>query len=116
MTGASFETVLLEVTDHVGSLTLNRPESRNALNLQMCRDLVSACERAAADTDIRVLLVRAAGSVFCAGADLKERQGMSEADMVARRVAGFAAYAALEALPFPVIAVVQGPAFGSGGE
>jgi enoyl-CoA hydratase len=116
MTAASYETLLFEVADHVATLTLNRPESRNALNLQMCRELVAASEQAAANSDARVLLIRAAGTVFCAGADLKERKHMSESDLVARRVAGFAAYAALEALPFPVIAVVQGAAFGSGGE
>jgi enoyl-CoA hydratase len=54
--------------------------------------------------------------VFCAGADLKERQGMNEAQVRERRVKGFAAYAALEALPMPAIAVVQGPAVGSGCE
>ncbi len=111
-----YTTLLLEIRDHVATLTLNRPDNRNALNLQMCRELVAVCERVAADSDIRVLLVKAAGSVFCAGADLKERQGMSTADMVARRVEGFTAYAALEAMPIPVIAVVQGAAFGSGGE
>jgi enoyl-CoA hydratase len=111
-----YETLLFEVADHVATLTLNRPNSRNALNLKMCHELVAACERAASDSDIRVMIVQASGSVFCAGADLKERQGMSTADMVARRVAGFTAYAALEALPLPVIAVVQGAAYGSGGE
>jgi enoyl-CoA hydratase len=67
-------------------------------------------------TDVHVVLIDAMGSSFCAGADLKERQTMTTADLVARRVEGFTAYAAIEALPMPVIAVVQGPAFGSGGE
>jgi enoyl-CoA hydratase len=62
------------------------------------------------------VLVRANGPVFCAGADLKERQGMSEAQVRERRMKGFAAYAALEALPMPAIAVVQGPVVGSGCE
>ena len=112
----SYETLTFSVTNHVATLTLNRPDSRNALNLQMCRDIVAACERTSADSDIRVLLIKASGSVFCAGADLKERQGMTTADMVARRVEGFTAYAAIEDLQIPVIAVVQGAAYGSGGE
>lgn len=116
MINTSYETLAFEVKDHIATLTLNRPDNRNALNLQMCRDIVVACERASADSDIRVMLVKAAGSVFCAGADLKERQGMTTADMLARRVEGFTAYAALENLAIPVIAVVQGPAVGSGGE
>ena len=119
MTATTFDTLTFDVADHVATLTLNRPDSRNALNLQMCRDLVAACEAVAAGHtagDIRVLLVKSTGSVFCAGADLKERQGMTGADMLARRVEGFTAYAAIEALTLPVIAVVQGAAFGSGGE
>ena len=111
-----YETLSLSVRDHVATLTLNRPASRNALNLQMCRELTAACERIGADAGIHVLLIKAAGAVFCAGADLKERQTMDEAGVVARRVAGFTAYAAIEALPIPVIAVVQGAAYGSGGE
>jgi len=116
MTKITYETLTFNVADHVATLTLNRPDSRNVLNLQMCRDLVAACERAGADSDIRVMLIKSTGGVFCAGADLKERQGMTTADMVARRVEGFTAYAAIEDLGIPVIAVVQGAAFGSGGE
>jgi len=116
MNQQAYETLTVSVRDHVATLTLNRPANRNALNLQMCRELTQACERIGADGGIRVLLVKAAGSAFCAGADLKERQGMDEAGVVARRVAGFTAYDAIEALQIPAIAVVQGAAYGSGGE
>jgi enoyl-CoA hydratase len=109
-------TVRYEVHDGVATLTLNRPESRNALNLAMCDGLIAAAQAAARDPQVRVLFVRAAGTSFCAGADLKERQGMGEAQVRERRMKGFAAYAALEALPMPAIAVVHGPAVGSGCE
>ena len=108
--------VLYSVSQGVATLTLNRPESRNALNLEMCNGLIDACGLSSSDNSIRVLFVRANGPVFCAGADLKERQGMSETQVRERRMKGFAAYAALEALPMPAIAVVQGPAVGSGCE
>ena len=108
--------VLYSVSEGVATLTLNRPESRNALNLEMCNGLIDACGLSSSDNSIRVLFVRANGPVFCAGADLKERQGMDEAQVRERRMKGFAAYAALEALPMPAIAVVQGPAVGSGCE
>jgi enoyl-CoA hydratase len=62
------------------------------------------------------VLIRGNGPVFCAGADLKERQGMSDEEACARRLAAFAAYGALESLPMPVIAVIHGPAIGSGVE
>jgi enoyl-CoA hydratase len=112
----NFETISLAVQGGVVGITLNRPDARNALNGAMCEELRSAAQAAAADPQVRVVLVRANGPAFCAGADLKERQGMSAADVRARRVKAFDAYAALEALPMPAIAVVAGPALGSGVE
>lgn len=107
-------TVRVDVRDGVATITLNRPESRNALNLETCDALLSAATRM--DDAIQLVLVRANGPVFCAGADLKERQGMDAAQVRERRMKAFAAYAALEALPMPAIAVVEGPAIGSGCE
>jgi len=95
---------------------LDRPEARNALNGAMCDALCEAAARAAADTSVRLVLVRGNGPVFCAGADVKERQGMGQDEVRARRLKGFAAYSALEALPMPAIAIVQGAALGSGVE
>ncbi|ARP94907.1 enoyl-CoA hydratase/isomerase family protein [Bordetella genomosp. 13] len=111
-----FTMLRLAMQGPVATLWLARPDSRNALNLAMCRELTAACEALDADEAVRVIVVRGEGVAFCAGADLKERQGMSPAEMVARRVEGFTAYAALEALSKPVIAAVHGPAFGSGCE
>jgi enoyl-CoA hydratase len=108
--------VLYSVSEGVATITLNRPGSRNALDLDMCNGLIDACRLLTSDESAKIVFVRAKGTVFCAGADLKERQGMSEAQVRERRMKGFAAYAALEGLPMPVIAVVQGPAVGSGCE
>ena len=108
--------VLCSVDGGVAMLTLDRPESRNALNLEMCELLSRLCREIASHSDIRLALVRAHGPVFCAGADLKERQGMSAPQVRERRLQAFAAYAALEALPMPSVAVVEGPAIGSGCE
>jgi len=107
-------TVLVEAREGVATITLNRPESRNALNLAMCEALVAAAQGVPEST--RLVFVRASGPVFCAGADLKERQGMDEAQVRHRRMRAFAAYGALEALPMPAIAVVEGAAVGSGCE
>jgi enoyl-CoA hydratase len=107
-------TILVDVRDGVATITLNRPESRNALNLAMCEALLAAAK--GMDDAVRLVLVRASGPVFCAGADLKERQGMGAAQVRERRMKAFAAYAALEALPMPAIAVVEGAAVGSGCE
>lgn len=108
--------VLFEIQGDVATITLNRPASRNALNLAMCEELLAAAQVAAADPSVRLVLVRSNGPVFCAGADLKERQGMNEAQVRQRRMKAFAAYAAIEALPMPVIAVLEGPVVGSGCE
>lgn len=112
----AFETLRIALQGAVATLWLARPASRNALNLAMCRELTAACAALDAEDAVRVVLVRGEGAAFCAGADLKERQGMSAAEMVARRVEGFTAYAALEALAKPVVAAVHGPAYGSGCE
>lgn len=111
-----FETIRLDIDDHIAVLTLNRPESRNALNSAMCAELTAATELITADSNIRVVLIRGEGTVFCAGADLKERKDMSTAEMTARRIQGLTAYCAIERIPQPVIALVHGPAFGSGCE
>ncbi len=101
--------------DGVVTLTLNRPEARNALNVALAEALALACRRATAEA-AKLVLVRAKGAVFSAGADLKERQGMNDDQVRARRLKGFAAYNAIEQLPMPAIAVVTGPAIGSGCE
>ena len=107
-------TVLYSVDGAVATITLNRPDARNALNDAMCEDL----RRVASEVDpgIRVVFVRGNGPIFCAGADVKERAGMSVDQVRARRLKAFAAYHALEALPMPSVAVVQGAALGSGVE
>jgi enoyl-CoA hydratase len=109
-------TVVLTAADGIASLALNRPDKRNALNLEMCDELKSAVAAVAADQNARVLLVRGNGPAFCAGADLKEREGKTPEWVKERRQRAFAAYGALAALEIPAIAVVDGSCFGSGCE
>ncbi|GAA3525788.1 enoyl-CoA hydratase-related protein [Amycolatopsis ultiminotia] len=110
------ERVRLEVADGIARVELARPDARNALDLPMCRQLRAAFEEIDAADDVRVVLVSARGPVFCAGADLKERTGKDAAWVRRRRVAAFAAYAAIEQCRVPVVALVQGAVVGSGGE
>lgn len=112
---ARFETIRVASTGGLATLTLDRPESRNALNSAMCAELTSALTALAAD-GTKLVLLRAAGAIFCAGADLKERKGMSEDQIRARRLKAFRAYHTIEHMPMPVVAVVEGPAVGSGCE
>ncbi|MCX6481269.1 MAG: enoyl-CoA hydratase/isomerase family protein [Mycobacterium sp.] len=67
--------VIYEVVDHVATITLNRPESRNAINGAMRRDLNAAWDRFRDDEDAWVGILTATGEVFCAGADLTDSAG-----------------------------------------
>jgi len=110
------ETVRTNVAQGLGEIILNRPAQRNAVNLAMCAELRAAAVAMAHDDAVKVVLVRGEGPVFCAGADMKERQGMNAQEVSGRRAKSFAAYDAIEAIPKPVVAVVDGPVVGSGCE
>jgi enoyl-CoA hydratase len=111
-----FATLLYSVQGAVATITLNRPDARNALNGAMCEELRRAAAMAGDDVNIRLAFVRGNGPAFCAGADVKERAGMSAHEVRVRRMKAFAAYEALESVPKPVVAVVHGAALGSGVE
>lgn len=108
--------VRLGVDGAIAHVELVRPEARNAVDLPMCLQLRAAFEEIDADDDIRVVLLSAQGPAFCAGADLKERTGKDASWVRRRRVASFAAYAAIEQCRRPVVALVHGAVVGSGGE
>jgi enoyl-CoA hydratase len=108
-------TVEASIADGVATLALNRPEVRNALNLEMCEALLSAAETFSRE-EIRIVFVRGNGPAFCGGADLNERKGKSQQWIRERRMRAFAAYGALEALPMPCVALVHGAVIGSGVE
>jgi enoyl-CoA hydratase len=108
-------TVECSIAEGVATIALNRPEVRNALNLEMC-DALLAVTKKISRGGIRVVFVRGNGPAFCGGADLNERKGKSEEWIRNRRMRAFAAYGALEALPMPCIALVHGAVIGSGVE
>jgi enoyl-CoA hydratase len=105
-------TVELKMQDDVATIALNRPDVRNALNLEMCEELLKIISH----LEARLVFVRGNGPVFCGGADVKERTGKSEQWVRERRLKAFAAYEALEALPMPCVALVHCAAIGSGVE
>jgi enoyl-CoA hydratase len=108
-------TVECTVAGDVATIALNRPEVRNALNLEMCDALLAALKEITRK-EIRLVFVRGNGPVFCGGADLNERKGKSEEWIRERRMRAFAAYGALESLPMPCVALVHGAVIGSGVE
>lgn len=102
--------------EHVLVVTLNRPEVRNALNTQMGRDQADLWARIASEPGkLRCVVLTGAGErAFCAGGDLKERDGMSEEAWRAQHEIFERAFMALAECPLPVIAAVNGHAFGGG--
>ncbi len=101
----------------VAEIMLDRPEAMNAISTTVARALTAACGQVAADSQIRaVVLSGAPGRAFCAGADLKERAGMSDAEILAQRPVLRAAFGAVLGLPQPAVAAVHGFALGGGCE
>jgi methylglutaconyl-CoA hydratase len=95
--------------------TLNRPEAANALSTSLLNELSELLGDLAFRKDIRVVIVTGAGEkVFCAGADLKERAGMNETEVRKTVALIRETINQVEQLPQPVIAVLNGSAFGGG--
>jgi 2-(1,2-epoxy-1,2-dihydrophenyl)acetyl-CoA isomerase len=108
--------VLTACADGVATVTLNRPEARNALDLRMRRELEAALEALAGDGAIRVLVLRGAGEHFCAGGDVKLMRAnpMTATEGQARVEAINRALLALARFRTPTIAMVDGVAVGAG--
>ncbi len=107
----------LVVTDHGATrcLTLSRPDARNALSVALVGALERELAALPAQRDVRAVVLTGAGDrAFCAGADLREREGMDEAQV--RTFVGRlqALMTTIEALPQPVIAAINGFALGGG--
>ncbi len=99
----------------VAELVLDRPEAMNAVSTAMAQAIGAATSVLAADPGVRcVVLTSSHERAFCVGADLKERNTMTDADLVAQRPLARAAYGGVLALPMPAIAAVDGFAFGGG--
>ncbi len=100
---------------HVVELVLDRPEAQNALSTAMARELAAATAELAADRQVRaVVLTSSADMSFCVGADLKERNSFTDADLMAQRPHFRAAFTGVLDLPVPTIAAVHGYALGGG--
>ncbi|MCB1391305.1 MAG: enoyl-CoA hydratase, partial [Rhodobacteraceae bacterium] len=116
----SDDLVLYDVAEKVAVLTLNRPAALNALSDAMLAALKARLEQVGGDAGVRVVVIRGAGKVFCAGHDLKEMQaGRAAPDRGAAYFADLfgrcgAVMQMIPALPQPVIAQVHGIATAAG--
>ncbi len=107
---AAYERVLVEIADGIATLTLNRPDKLNALDRELCDDLIAALRMVTGSGHVRVIVLTGSGRGFCAGADLHVR-GADGAALVA---AGKEVALLIRAAPQPVIAAVNGAAAGGG--
>lgn len=111
------EPVLLERNGHIATIKLNRPDELNAFNYAALEKLGEITDQLQLESkDIRVVIVAAEGRAFCAGADLKERRTLNE-QQTRRNVRKIRdVFTAIERLPQPTIAAINGYAFGGGFE
>ncbi|MGW1594430.1 enoyl-CoA hydratase/isomerase family protein [Streptomyces sp. NPDC002343] len=111
------EFVLVRRHGQVAELVLDRPKALNAVSTGMARSLAGACAALAGDRDARVVVLTSSHErAFCVGADLKERNSFTDADLVRQRPVARAAYTGVLELPMPTIAAVHGFALGGGFE
>jgi enoyl-CoA hydratase/carnithine racemase len=111
--------ILVDVTDHVATVTLNRPERLNALGGAMREQLYDAVLKLSADTDVRVVMITGAGRAFCSGGDVKEMSERQDSGAASRHGVEIQPIrekilAVMRSMPKPVIAVVNGVAAGAG--
>lgn len=114
--------ILTAIADHVATITLNRPERRNAMTPQMLSELRAAVERVApavgsapVRNEVRALILAGAGKVFCAGFDLDLCRDHPDGAVMRELLTGLsAAVAVLRACPVPVVVAAHGAAIAGG--
>ena len=110
----SYQHLIRSTDGQLGIITLNRPERRNALSLELMLELISCLDEMAAETNIRAIILAASGKVFSSGHDLSEMVGRTVNDY--RRLFDVCTelMTKIQSIPQPVIAQVQGVATAAG--
>ena len=110
----TYETILVSRSERVGTITLNRPEALNALNMQVMHDVTAAAAAFDDDPGIGAIIITGSAKAFAAGADLKMMSELSVSEVFESDL--FGAWSRLAAVRTPVIAAVGGYALGGGCE
>src|SRR2546429_325219 len=110
------ETVLSETSDRVCTVTLNRPDARNAMNSELQRALAMALAGAEADEGVDVVILTGADPAFCAGLDLRELGSTATNLVGARDDENRSPFTVLWTMTKPVIGAINGPAVTGGFE
>lgn len=110
------ELVLYNVVGDVATITFNRPATLNSMDRAMMEEIIAALDRLHADSSARVGVLTGSGRAFMAGADLREYAAQSPEEFDAFQATGRRVYLAIEGNSKPVIAALNGHAFGGGFE
>ncbi|WP_120631725.1 enoyl-CoA hydratase [Ruegeria sp. EL01] len=111
----AFETIIVEIEDHVALIKLNRPDAMNALNTQLMGEVCTALEDADGNDKVRCIVITGSDKAFAAGADIKEMSDMSFVDVYGQNLFGDV-NDRISAIRKPIIAAVAGYALGGGCE
>jgi enoyl-CoA hydratase len=111
----AFETIIVDVDNHIALIKLNRPDALNALNTQLLAELCTALEDADANDKARCIVITGSEKAFAAGADIKEMSQMSFGDVYATNLFADASDRIMR-IRKPIIAAVAGYALGGGCE
>src|SRR4051812_11732872 len=111
-----YETIALEVSDRVATITVNRPDKLNALNDRVIAELGEAIDHAVSETAVGGVILTGAGRAFVAGADISELEKHSAVSAKRLAQTGQDVFGRFETSPKPVIAAVNGFALGGGCE
>ncbi|GAA6137646.1 enoyl-CoA hydratase-related protein [Arenicella sp. 4NH20-0111] len=117
LTMKKFEAIDLDLNNHIATITLNRPDAANGLNLQMASELADAARLIEKDSSLKVAVLTGAGKFFCAGGDVKSMYDAHENPGAAVRLIADQLHAALAIfsnMEIPLICAVNGTAAGAG--
>lgn len=117
LTSTDYQSIAVAVDGHVATVTLNRPEVRNAFNETALAEITAAFERLGADPAVRAIVLAATGPAFCAGGDLnwmKKMAGYSRAENLADASELAAMLRTIDLCPKPVVARIQGDVYAGG--
>jgi len=112
-----YQTLNVDIDDHLATISLNRPDAYNAINLQLARELLDATTQVDEDPDVRCVVVTGVGKAFCAGGDVKEfHDQLSRISAHLKQLTGslHGAISRIVGMPKPVIAAVNGVVAGAG--
>jgi enoyl-CoA hydratase len=112
----NYKTLLFEVREGIGLVSINRPEAMNALNLDVVNELADVFEFIAGSDDVKAAIVTGVGKAFVAGADISLMKDMTAAEGRKMSLRGQKAMGLIEGIDKPVIAAVNGYALGGGCE